>query len=92
MEKLHLNSSRKINGFLEVQAVDKCGLCHMGLHEEESLSMIKRETDQTGVEEQNNYVVEEDVIEEIHRIIFVCKKRLCLIIEENGSHIEYRLK
>ena len=67
-------------------------LWHIGLFEGESLPRSARQIDQVGVNEQDNNMMEEISIVKIRKSISAWKKRLSLVVGEDGDHDEHRLK
>ena len=69
------------------------GLCHMGdsLNEKVNRGVQDKLTEQAVI---NRIMMssEEISVEEMCKIISGWKKQLCLVVEENGDHIEHRLE
>ena len=63
----------------------------LALFERESLLRSVRQTDSAGVNKLNKNMIswENILIEEISKIIFSWKKRLCVLVEEDEGHIEH---
>ena len=64
----------------------------MGLFEGESLPRSAKQIDRVGVNDQDDNIMKRDIDRRNTQKRFSVKKRLCLVVEEDGSRIEHRLK